>query len=848
MAIDRANVGYNPAAELVRVTASPNLQDTVVRNDVNDSKSYQLAKQLGANFDGFNNLNRMAKANVVEEAQNTANSMTTDELAAKIKSGELHSTISPVYNAVLKNTHYANIASNLQRETITKITTGELNFNDDADTAKIDPATGQPNLQWKSGNQKLEEYLLEQRKNALGDADAYGIAGFDTHWNRFKKHAIDKNFETLANKQVEFGISTASEAIRIAIAGEQSPEQLSNNFLAAYKKATLPSGALLNEEARKKVLQGAAYEIAKSGNVTNLNALFNTKLDNGLTVRMALSGKDGGKEAAAMEYTANSIGASNANRAQAQYFKDMSEQSVMNNNKKIADLVSQNRAFEVPENMDKINPDGTQGLQPTTNAVYSALTEKTKGMSLAGRVETFNLNGVVDKETQNVIQAGLNNLNSITYNDQGKPAGELNANFQKSFDAYLVAKAVDPAYATKLAGSDGSKTLEDVELLKQTMGMDLNGAALVVAQARNNPTYINGNDKVVKATDTIVSNLNPSWFGRLFGADEITGNVSNIRADVKRSAEVMIAAGASVDNTMKSLEEYVQKNVVNVNGSLVYLRSVPASKDSPQIIGGSVTQIKRLVSEIGTDVAVKQGISPDEVQMSVSKDGGNFTFMAKNQPLLLNDRPLILTKDQVTDWMNRDFENYKFDKALEPKRNDLKISLEDSYLGGRTKKLSPADQYLASPSGYRKLYQAGLENKPINELRTWAREQVKNGSSWATPATPVKDYSAPAKPEPDLGYGTREDGTQKGKGFLGELKTPDGKVMTEYSVGVEINGKEVSMPTLVPTLTKPEIDYLVKGGKPTEAIIDKAVKHAKKRIAEGKSPFYGQADEKSGGK
>ena len=742
MAIDRANVGYNPAAELVRVTASPNIQDTVVRNDVNDSKSYQLAKQLGANFDGFNNLQRFAKANVIEDAQNTASSMTTDELAAKIKSGELHSTISPVYNAVLKNTHYANVAANLQRETITKITTGQLNFNDDADTNKIDPATGQPNLKWKSGNQKLEDYLLEQRKNALGDADAYGIAGFDTHWNRFKKHAIDKNFETLANKQVEFGISTASEAIRIAIAGEQSPEQLSNNFLAAYKKATLPSGALLNEEARKKVLQGAAYEVAKSGNVTSLNALFNTKLDNGLTVRMALSGKDGGKEAAAMEYTANSIGAANANRAQAQYFKDASEQSVASNNSRIADLVSQNRAFEVPENMDKINPDGTQGLQPTSNAVYSALTEKTKGMSLAGRIETFNLNGVEDKETKNVIQAGLNNLNSITYNEQGKPAGELNANFQKSFESYLVAKAVDPAYATKLAGSDGSKTLEDVELLKQTMGMDLNGAALVVAQARNNPTYINGNDKIVKATDKIVADLNPSWFGRLFGADEITGNVSNIRADVKRSAEVMIAAGASVDNTMKSLEEYVQKNVVNVNGSLVYLRSVPSSKDSQQVIGGSVTQIKRLVSEVGTEVAVSQGFAPDEVQMSVSKDGGNFTFMAKNQPLLKpNGMPLILTKDQVTDWMNRDFENYKFDKALEPKRNDLKISLEDSYLGGRTKKLSPADQYLSSPTGYRKLYQAGLDNKPINELRTWAKEQVKNGSSWATPATPLKDYS-----------------------------------------------------------------------------------------------------------
>ena len=849
MAIDRANVGYNPAAELVRVTASPNLQDTIVRNDVNDSKSYQLAKQLGANFDGLNNLQRVAKANVIESAQNTASSMSTDELAAKIKSGELHSTISPVYNAVLKNTHYANVASNLQRETLTKITTGELNFSDDADTAKIDPATGQPNLKWQSGNQKLESYLLEQRNNALGEADAYGIAGFDTHWNKFKKYAIDKNFETLANKQVEFGISTASEAVRIAIAGDQTPDQLSNNFLAAYKKATLPSGALLNDEARKKVLEGAAFEIAKSGNVANLNALFNTKLDSGLTVRMVLNGKDGGKSTAGMEYTANTIAASNANRAQVDYFKNLSEQSVAKNNSTIAELVAQNRAFEVPVNMDKINPDGTQGLQPTTNAVYSALSEKTKGMSLAGRIETFNLNGVEDKETKNVIQAGLNNLNSITYNDQGKPAGELNANFQKSFDAYLVAKAVDPAYATKLAGSEGSKTLEDVELLKQTMGMDLNGAALIVAQARNNPTYINGNDKIVKATDKVVSDLNPSWFGRLFGADEITGNISNIRADVKRSAEVMIAAGASVETTMNSLGEYVQKNVVNVNGSLVYLRSVPATKDTPQIIGGSVTQIKRLISEVGTEVAVSQKFSPDEVQMSVSKDGNNFTFMAKNQLITKpNGMPLVLTKDQVTDWMNRDFENYKFDKTLEPKRKELDMALNDTYMGGRALKLTPVDQYLASPSGYRKLYQAGLETKPINELRTWAKEQIKQGSSWATPATPVKDYSAAPKPEPDLGYGKREDGTQKGKGYFGELITPDGKKMTEYSIGMEINGKEVLMPSLVPTLTKAEVDHIVKGKPLTDAIMDKAVAHAKKRIAEGKSPFYGQADEKSGGK
>jgi hypothetical protein len=89
----------------------------------------------------------------------------------------------------------------------------------------------------------------------------------------------------------------------------------------------------------------------------------------------------------------------------------------------------------------------------------------------------------------------------------------------------------------------------------------------------------------------------------------------------------------------------------------------------------------------------------------------------------------------------------------------------------------------------------------------------------------------------DSGYGNRPDGTPKGKGFLGELKRPDGNVSTEISVGVNIGGKEMDIPTLVPTLTKAEVDSLLKGDAPSDAIVRKAVDHAKKRIAEGKSVF-----------
>uniref|UniRef100_A0A6H1ZG35 Uncharacterized protein n=1 Tax=viral metagenome TaxID=1070528 RepID=A0A6H1ZG35_9ZZZZ len=95
------------------------------------------------------------------------------------------------------------------------------------------------------------------------------------------------------------------------------------------------------------------------------------------------------------------------------------------------------------------------------------------------------------------------------------------------------------------------------------------------------------------------------------------------------------------------------------------------------------------------------------------------------------------------------------------------------------------------------------------------------------------------------GDSLRRDGTPKGQGWLGPLKRPDGRVATELSVGVEINGKETDIPTLVPTLDKNEIDFLLNSEvdpkiwkTPTGSkIMRKAYDHAIKRISEGKGPF-----------
>jgi len=92
------------------------------------------------------------------------------------------------------------------------------------------------------------------------------------------------------------------------------------------------------------------------------------------------------------------------------------------------------------------------------------------------------------------------------------------------------------------------------------------------------------------------------------------------------------------------------------------------------------------------------------------------------------------------------------------------------------------------------------------------------------------------------GYGKRPDGSEKGQGWLGPLQLPDTEdVATEYSIGVNIDGKETLIPSLVPTLTEQEIKDVLEAAKtgrmPHGGIVQKAVEHARKRLSQGQSPF-----------
>jgi len=97
-------------------------------------------------------------------------------------------------------------------------------------------------------------------------------------------------------------------------------------------------------------------------------------------------------------------------------------------------------------------------------------------------------------------------------------------------------------------------------------------------------------------------------------------------------------------------------------------------------------------------------------------------------------------------------------------------------------------------------------------------------------------------------WGKRPDGSEKGAGYLGVLKRPDGGVSSEISIGVEINGKEVEVPSMVPTLNATEIKWLMthdpsdRKEQMPDSIVEKATKFAEDRIAQGKDPLAGKDD------
>jgi hypothetical protein len=116
-----------------------------------------------------------------------------------------------------------------------------------------------------------------------------------------------------------------------------------------------------------------------------------------------------------------------------------------------------------------------------------------------------------------------------------------------------------------------------------------------------------------------------------------------------------------------------------------------------------------------------------------------------------------------------------------------------------------------------------------------------------TAPPPNVGVRAPIYPQPPgnqgVNSGLRPDGAPKGLGYFGPIQRPDGKISTELTIGLPINGRQMDVPMLVPTLTREEMDHLLSGGTPTLEIAQKAGRFALERLRAGKSIFAEPGEE-----
>lgn len=134
-------------------------------------------------------------------------------------------------------------------------------------------------------------------------------------------------------------------------------------------------------------------------------------------------------------------------------------------------------------------------------------------------------------------------------------------------------------------------------------------------------------------------------------------------------------------------------------------------------------------------------------------------------------------------------------------------------------------------------HRLGAADKPLPEDNLVDAYAVSDASH-----TLHQDIQLPSEGKKKMPDNLRPDGTLKGVGFLGPRKRTDGRTSSEISIGVNIDGKEMDIPTMVPTLDDNEVNWLLSNDisdpkKIPQSIVDKATDFARMRLATGKPVF-----------
>jgi len=723
MALDSSNNGYNPTPQLQQVLASPDIQGTRQRDDVNSSKSYQLAKQLGALQPEIQTIQGDIAQSDKERATGVVNSMTPEALASKIKEGDMHVTGSPVFNAVVAKQNASNIAYRSQLAITQKISSGDLTFADNPENERWD-ANGKQNPNWVSGTQKLDAYLNGVRNGDLKDMadNRYAIAGYDNHWEGFVKSTQEANTAVLTHQAMAFGAGvyrTAKE--NIVNNPNLTPEEFAAAFVKLNETTTLPSGSLVPQKQRAIVYGEVAQQLSYAGDPAKLAAFFKVPLDNGVTIAESL-GKDQFGDKLAEKYLHTAELAKERNDAKAQVLANHAELKA-NTDKVIAGLDSHlltGTGSSIPARIAMPQLDGGYEMKDSETVKYDRTVALSEGMTPDQKQTFFIGNGVVDKDVANIIAAGIhsgvNDTGTVLSTGEKKIAGQVTPEFRKSFETWtgLLERGNGLAISAGYTPAALQQTFLGMRGLIKSKGFSVDAAASVAAMVDS--ASDEQKQKWTKQANASVSSMDPSWLSRMFTSDSpITGNIPQAQAMIRNSSIMLYAAGLNEKEVSSANDKYVSDNFANIQGTLIPRSNLPAVGREDEITGGAESELNSYNDAMIMKLATINHISPSSIQMMPSFDGSTYHWTAGGQFLQMGKTGSIFTQTQadVKNFITDNMDNIKLDQMHEDNRKSYRASLRNPE--ATSEGMPVADNpnadvefYLSSKAGFRAMHEAGL--------------------------------------------------------------------------------------------------------------------------------------------
>lgn len=762
---------------LQRIEAAPVAKPAqVINGDSGGERWKALGRLLAAGETFLEDANKMAEEEEARRATAWANSMTVDELHKHVSEGRMMPSESPVFNATVQNIWGRNALESLERDTLSRLSKGELKF---------------------TTPQELDAYLTEARNSALSGRDKYAVAGFDRQYNQLKDK-LSRTVVSMADKQaVEQAATLATDSMANVLNKVTTPEFQANpkgaadevmaHFDLLRKTSVLPEGAV------EGALQDALVRAAGSGHVGLVSELLGREVSGRGTLRSILGADkaatieaqagakfdsaqrqrvdeeslphllaakegrldpdkflewatgDANKKYTSASMIASVLSSNEAAKAQLQVQLQKAqiaaavEQSEHSARSQVDAAIGEGRLWEIMgTNTPQVVTDSGKTKDFDVKAyAEQSIARRTAGMPMEQQVSVWSQNGLINPDWKNQLQAGLFNLATIGVDSKGKPQGQLNEAGKLSIELFKKLDSISPDAARQTAGEEAYKRFSDIAFLTK-LGRDPSDAAAIASNAASGAITNSDTPGIVKKVNSAVDDLvkgpwyKPDWAASLMG-DNTSANTSQVTGTLRRYATLLAHSGqyGSAEEAVSAAAAYLKDPAVSVkvNGTL-YMRS---EMPTPPSGGGSAEEwLEKYLDAVPKARAKELGFDANEVRLEYDPTAKGYRAMVAGVPLTSPEGGvMVVSRNDIQKWYGE-----------ERQRNIAATATSNTYEAYTSRMTREIAQrrdekgmvyglgpwaYLLKRETFDRIHKDGNSGKPLQELVTLYPQGGKKG-------------------------------------------------------------------------------------------------------------------------